>query len=497
MICVSLMQDDEPGLLRATAQAAAAGADLVEWRLDGLRTTPTWTAALNGLQCPVIATCRRPADGGHFVGDEATRLSWLRAAAAAGAAWVDIEADALAALGPLPRARTLVSWHDFEGTPQDLPARHRDLLRLGAHAVKLVTTARQPADNARVLALCGQAGPPTVAFCMGEVGQPSRVLAGRFGAPWTYAAPDIGPTVAPGQLRLGDLRTTYRYDAIGPQTRLFGLIGDPVAHSIGPQVHNAAFAALDLDCRYLPFRMPAGDLGELLGLADALSIDGFSVTVPHKERALALCTPDEAAASVGACNTLVRHPEGWRGHNTDLPAALQTIRCAWQAAHGGDGDLGGRRALLLGAGGVARAVAFGLAAAGVQITVCGRDAARRAALARAVGGLDLPWAARHDSPCDLLVNCTPVGMHPRGDATPFEAEALRPQTLVFDTVYRPRHTALLRAAAARGCPTASGLDMFVAQAEAQLTLFTGHATPPGLVARHATAALPSDQEPIA
>jgi len=484
-ICVSIAHSDSQAMAAACARAMNEGADLVELRLDHLIAPPDWGALLADRRRPLVATCRRPVDGGRFQGDEARRLGLLREAAAAGVDWVDVEVDAWAKVEFTPATRKIVSLHDLDGMPTDIASRVQAMRALGADVVKVVTHARRLLDNLTLLRLC-EAGPvPTVAFCMGELGQVSRILAGRFGAPWTYAAADGGAPVAAGQLPLSVLRDRYRVHSIDRRTALYAVAGDPIEHSLSPHAHNAALAALGLNARYLSLRVPADELDHLLPLADALGIGGLSITLPHKRALLGLLDRVEPTAMrVGACNTVVRKADGWWASNTDLPAALATARLLLDTT--APTPLEGRRVLILGAGGVARAVATGLLDAGASVVLAARDEGRRRALALDLGCGDVPWNERHGVVCDLLVNGTPVGMAPHIDDSPFDVHRLRPATAVFDTIYTPARTALLTGAAEHGCAVASGVDMFVAQASLQFRRFTGKA-PPESVMRRAVA----------
>ena len=254
------------------------------------------------------------------------------------------------------------------------------------------------------------------------------------------------------------------------------MAGDPIEHSLSPQLHNAAFARLGLNARYFRLRVPPEELTSLLPVADALGIAGLSITLPHKRALLGVLEDVEPLARrVGACNTLTRGAQGWRASNTDLPAALATMRRLLNLRH--EASLEGCRALILGAGGVARAVAMGLLDAGAKVILAARHDGRRRALATDLGCTDVSWSQRHGVAFDLLINCTPVGMAPNVDASPFDTSNLPASTAVFDTIYTPQHTALIRAATERGCAVAGGVDMFVAQAALQFASFTSLAAP--------------------
>ena len=218
------------------------------------------------------------------------RLKLLREAMLAGAEYVDLEEDAAAKIPRLGTTRRIVSRHDFSGTPDDLPTLHARLAALDADVVKLATRANSTHDNTRMLRLVRDSRLPTVGLCMGELGTPTRVLALRFGAPFSYAATGEGEPLAPGQLSFREMRSLYRCEQLSPATEVFGVIGSPIGHSRSPLIHNAALAHLELDKVYLPFLVPPDDLLSFLDDVPELGIKGLSVTIPHKEGILARVT---------------------------------------------------------------------------------------------------------------------------------------------------------------------------------------------------------------
>lgn len=437
-ICVSL------------ARAGDGGA-FAEWRLDLI-------GALPATQPPGdwIGTCRAPWEGGAFGGGEDQRRSLLEAAAGGGAWAVDIELRASWRPRRPAGVKLILSFHDFERTPPDLDAIADRMLSEKPDVVKIAATARTPDDIRRLLALQARLRSRAVVVAMGDLGAPARILAARLGAPWTYAAADGGPPTAPGQFTASALRA-LRYDRIGPATRAFGVAGDPVAHSRSPALFNELFERTGLDAVFLPVRTPAGQLHALL---DALGLEGASVTVPHKEEALRGAAADAHARAAGAANMLKRTPAGWVASNTDA----RGFREALEAGLGRPArDL---RVLVLGAGGAARGVLAALAADN-RIVVAGRTEARAKELAREFRARATTWEKAAGEMWTLLVNTTPVGMAPGVGETPFPAGALRAGAAVFDCVYTPAETRLLREAGEAGCVAIGGEGMFVAQAALQ------------------------------
>jgi 3-dehydroquinate dehydratase/shikimate dehydrogenase len=285
--------------------------------------------------------------------------------------------------------------------------------------------------------------------------------------------------MAPGMPAFDDLKNGYFYDLINSETKVYGVIGDPVAHSLSPLIHNAAFRHVGFNGVYLPFRVPPDKLAAFLKDYDSLPVHGYSVTIPHKEAVMAEArSRDEATELIGAANTLIRKENGFTAHNTDYPAVRETLQSNLPPNEEGQPTkLEELSALVLGAGGAARAVAFVLHKAGARVTVTGRTPERAQKLAADVGCNFVYWEARHGVACDLLANCTPVGMHPNVDESPIHPSFLKPGLKVFDTIYTPESTLLVKEARARGCHVITGVEMFVRQAALQFHLFTRREAP--------------------
>lgn len=482
-ICVSVAAPD-----RATLRASlrrAGGAHLVEVRLDALRCAAALDDAglrelVDAGPVPVGFTCRPAWQGGGFSGEEPERRRLLHRAAAAGAAFVDVEhqtpwAGELLESSPAP---VILSHHWQDPSPADLDSRARDMAGMRPALVKLVSPAVR-ADDALPLLRAGrrlvESGQPATAFCMGETGRASRVLAASYGAGLIYAALSGDEVVAPGQWTVEELRQTIRLPQWKTATVACGLVGHPIGHSLSPAVFNAAFGASDHDMGYVP--VVSAELDPALGLASGWGFRGLSVTMPFKMEAARHCHRlDPLAEAIGAVNTLTASPEGWVGHNTDAEAVIEAL--------GSRIALDGARVALVGAGGAARAAAVALGRSGVEVTIVNRTVERAERLAAAVGGRHGALDDLESQDFDAVINATPVGMSGTGTEgeTPFPCAWLRGVEVVFDMVYRPLETALLRGASSRGCRTVDGLEMFLAQAAAQYRLWTDDRSEAPLVA---------------
>lgn len=446
-----------------------AGADLIELRLDTV-SDPSAAGALEGRRLPVIVTCRSRSEGGQFGGAEEERWRILSEAQRLGADYVDVEWKAnFYELIERRRGRGIViSHHAFDGVPGDLEARVKAMRATGAEVVKVAVMARRLSDNLPLINIARFQTAPFVGLAMGEAGLPSRVLAARFRSSWTYA----GDAVAPGQIPPARLLNEFAFARLNEQTALYGVVGRPVMHSVSPAMHNAAFRSIGLDAVYLP--LAAADFDDFLNFADGLAVAGASVTAPFKLAAFESAVDlDEMSQRVQSVNTLSRREGQWVGCNTDVAGFLAPLR---------DVTLRGLRATVLGAGGAARAVSVALATSGAKVTIAGRRAERARFVAARIGATACDWPPA-DGSWDLLVNATPVGTAPDVSDSPLPGARFGGH-LVYDLVYNPLETRLLREARAAGCRTIGGLAMLVAQAQRQFEWWTGEAIDP-LVMRDA------------
>jgi len=470
LLCASLTTATVDQTLKVL-HAPGRAFDVAELRLDYIQ-SPDLSRLLESRPCPVIVTCRPQREGGRWTGDEGRRLELLAEATRLGADYVDVELDALPRLSRHGDTRLIVSYHNFDHTPANLAEIARQIEATDAHIVKLATTATSLRDNLAAFDVLRAARKPTIAVTMGEHGHISRVLGPKFGAFLVFASLATGRETAPGQVPVRDLLELYRFRQIGPATRVYGVIANPVAHSMSPAIHNAAFAKTGVDAVYLPFRVD--DVADFIPAYTALPVDGYSVTIPHKQAVLPLLDKIQPLAGrIGAVNTLVARDGRLCGSNTDWSAAVAAIDSGLP-----EGDtLDGKHVLMLGAGGAARAIAFGLTERGCLVTIANRTHERAERLAADVGCQVVPLADVGSVAYDILVNATSIGMHPNVDATPLDAGLLRPGALIFDSVYNPLETRLLREARAAGCRTVDGLAMFVNQAVEQFELWTHRPAP--------------------
>ncbi|MDO4629011.1 MAG: type I 3-dehydroquinate dehydratase [Planctomycetia bacterium] len=508
MICVTVARPAHRQMLADHRFLAEQGVSLVELRLDHLQAEADLETLLTDRPTPVIVTVRRAEDGGVFCGTEERRRNLLRSAMLAGAEYVDLE-DGVA--GEIPRvgtARRLVSYHNFVETPENLEEIYDRMVAQDADVVKIVCMAKTPTDNVRILDLVAKKRGkkvPVVGFCMGEMGKPSRILCQGMGSPFTYCAFTKGAEPAPGMIPWDVMRDLYRAETLTPEMEVFGVIADPVGHSMSPVIHNSAFIEKNLPNRvYLPLLIPPETLTDFMREAPKKwNLRGLSVTIPHKEKIIPLLDRvDTSVRIIGACNTVLWNADGTcEGTNTDYQAAMssfaevmtktcpETLPVGWVEPID-DPETGevrakpilGKTALIMGAGGVGKALAIGLARRGAKLVMSDIDLPRATDLAARLTADGYPaeaveWSTRHEVDADFLVNCTPLGMFPKVENTPYDVDRIRTEQVCFDAVYNPEETLFIRSAREKGCATVNGLQMFVRQAGLQFERFVGTEPP--------------------
>jgi 3-dehydroquinate dehydratase/shikimate dehydrogenase len=464
--------------LARQAQAHVSAGDLVELRLDGIEAPreEDLRALIRRLEKPVIAAAHGPEAFGDFRGGDAERLELLRLAARAGAGYVDIDLRLASGLGDLPPGcRRIVSHHERERMPPDPGALLRELrLLAGEHGlVKLVAHAGCAEDGLRLLAALRAARGTRIGFSSGEAGRFTRVLCGLHGSEWTYCVPSARPGLpaplpaAPGQWTPDELCAQLPAGGLSRETRVFGVLGNPVEHSWSPRLHTAALRRLRADAVYVPFAVR--DLAAFLGLLDYPNYAGFSITAPHKEPAFrARAVTDESVQRLRAVNTLVRLDGIWHARNTDVLAVREVLRRAFGRTTI-ELPLEGLGVVVLGSGGAARAAVEAVQGAGGSAFVAARDMQRAGELGAQAVGLEQLATFEYDG----LVHCTPQGSLADPGKLPLDPRLLRPGMVLVDAVYRPRETPLVKAARERGCRVHGGGEWFVLQAAQQFELFSG------------------------
>ena len=472
MICAVIRTETSDQAIAEMQEARRLGADLCELRIDYLK-DPDLEKILKARPLPVLATVRPKWEGGQFAGDERDRVGLLEDACLHGAEYVDVEFRAYKDFNRR-QAKLVVSWHDFEKTPADLSAIARKMAALDPFLVKVACHAGGAADLVRLVNLQKTFPSPLAVIAMGEFGEPLRVLSSRYGGWLTFASIRPGAESAPGQVTFEEMVRLYQAKSIDAATEIYGVIGNPVAHSKSPVVFNDVFKHLGMNARYVKIKVD--DAGLLKDLIGAMELRGLSVTIPHKQAVMAsLDETDEIAKGIGAANTVTAREGKLLGANTDILAAIEAVKEAavkkW--SHG----VYGLRALVLGAGGVSRAIAWGLQREAARVVIANRTFERGKALAEELGVDFIRWENLADARAQIVVNGTSVGMTPKVDESPVDAAFFKKDMVAMDTVYTPRHTKFLTDARAVGALTIDGVEMFLRQANHQFRLWKGRPIP--------------------
>jgi 3-dehydroquinate dehydratase/shikimate dehydrogenase len=477
-VCVAVV-GEEPAKIIDRAETLVRDNPFMEFRLDYLSNPAAGLPKLKHFldmhpEATVIATCRRAVNGGKFKGSASAQLDILTKAAATGFQLVDIElqsAEVLKAaeLADLKdRVGVILSFHDFKATKK-LEDTFTGMKAYPADFYKVVSTATTLNDNVQMMKFlqAHSAQFEMVGLCMGEQGIISRVLGVRAGSIFTFGAATRGEETAPGQVTAGDLRDTYRIEMVDAATQVYGVAGDPVAHSMSPIMMNTAFRRETVNAVYLALH--AKTLKDLTTCVHDIPIRGLSITMPYKEDIVdALSNSDPLTKQIGACNTVVRSQDGkLYGFNTDVAGIVVPLEQRI--------TLQGAKILVVGAGGVARAAAFGLKNKGAEVFITNRTAEKGQALARQAKAKYMKRADVAKSSFDVIINATPVGMG-ANKQSPLDEKELNTKYL-FDLVYVPAETKLMKMAKAKNIQVIPGLEMFVQQGARQFEIWTGKPAP--------------------
>jgi len=479
-VCVAITAATSSELLEKAALAIKEN-NFIEVRFDyldkPLLTIPKLKVLLSeNPTITTIATCRRTQDGGRFNGSVAEELDILSKAALSGFHLIDLplqSAEALKATG-LQKLRDtgvsiIISYHDFSAT-KDLNGIYDRIRPFEPDFIKIVPTAKTLSDNVTLIRFLERMNESSniIGICMGEAGIISRVLGVRAGSVFTFAAATPGEETAPGQIAARTLFETYRIDQVDAATKVYGVAGNPVRHSLSPLMFNTAFRRETLNAVYLALQTTK--TSDLLKLIHEIPIHGVSITMPLKQEIMGhLERTDPLSAKIGACNTLLRAQDGkLYGFNTDVAGIIGPLEKRM--------GLKGAKALVLGAGGAARAAVFGLRDKGADVFILNRTSETAQKLARQSHSKAIKKEALPKNQFDLIVNATPIGMAGHKGGPLLDPGDLKAR-LVFDLVYNPFETSLLRMARQQNIPVISGIEMFVQQGARQFEIWTGKPAP--------------------
>ena len=478
-VCVAII-GSTPAEMLEKATAVVKDTPFLEFRLDYLEkpllALPKLKQFLaDNSAATAIATCRRTANGGKFTGNVAAQLEVLTKAATSGFQIADIEIESAESLkkADLQKLREtgialIVSYHDFNAT-KDLDAVFKRIAPFHPDFYKIVPTAKHLADNVTLMRFLEHMNDHTniIGICMGDTGIISRVLGVRAGSAFTFAAASAGEETGPGQIAARTLLDTYRIDQVDTATKVYGVAGNPIRSSLSPIMMNTAFRRETVNAVYLALQ--ATKITDLLKLVHEIPIQGLSVTMPLKQEIMAhLERTDPLSAKIGACNTVLRQEGKLYGFNTDVAGITIPIEKRL--------SLRGAKVLVLGAGGAARAAVFGCRDKGAEVFILNRTPETAQKLARQSGSKTIKKDALAKTTFDVIINATPLGMAGQKGAQMLEPKDLNTK-LVFDLVYNPLETPLLRMARQQNIPIITGIEMFVQQGARQFEIFTGKPAP--------------------
>ncbi|MFC1768135.1 shikimate dehydrogenase [Nanoarchaeota archaeon] len=462
MICVSVFGICEKEIMSKIKESKA---DIIEFRAD-LSENYSLKKVISACKKKIIVTNRVKEEGGEFVGDEVAREKFFEDAVKYGADYIDVEYSSFRIPPVNGKTKIILSYHNLSNC-NDLE-RMFDEMKDKADIIKIVGNANSLSDNLttfKILKRAQEEKIKLISFCMGEYGEISRILCLKEGSFLTYAKE--GDASAPGQIDLSIMRNVYQVNKLNDKTKVYGLVGNPVKKSKGYLVHNAAFKNLKLNSVYVNFLVE--DVKEFMEDFNGF-YSGLSVTMPHKQETMSyLDDIEEVAGKINAINTVVVKEGKKIGQNTDWIGALKAIEER--------GPIKGRDVLVLGCGGAGRAIAFGIKNKGGLLTVVDTDVDKRDALAKDVGCEKMLPVDIANQKFDIVINATPIGMHPKVDVTPFDKKIYRKGMIVLDAVYNPLKTKTLKEAEKAGCKIISGVEMFINQGVAQFEMWTNKKAP--------------------
>jgi 3-dehydroquinate dehydratase/shikimate dehydrogenase len=480
-ICVAIIGSTAAEMIEK-ASAVVRETPFLEFRLDYLEKPLMALPKLkqffaDNTAVTAIATCRRSANGGKFSGALAAEMEVLIKAAGSGFHLVDLELESAEALkkGELQKLRDtgvalIISHHDFSAT-KDLDKVYERIEPFQPDFFKIVPTAKTLADNVTLIRFMERMNERAsiIGICMGDAGIISRVLGLRAGSAFTFAAATPGEETGPGQIAARTLIETYRIDQVDAATKVYGVAGNPIKSSLSPIMMNTAFRRETVNAVYLALQ--ATKVSDLLKLVQEIPIQGLSVTMPHKQEIMQyLEKTDPLSAKIGACNTVLRAQDGkLYGFNTDVAGIIGPLEKRM--------SLRGAKVLVLGAGGAARAAVFGLRDKEAEVFILNRTPETAQKLARQSGSKSIKKDAVAKTAFDVVINATPIGMAGQKGAQMLEAKDLANTRLVFDLVYNPLETPLIRLARQQGIGFITGVEMFVQQGARQFEIWTGKPAP--------------------
>jgi 3-dehydroquinate dehydratase/shikimate dehydrogenase len=479
-ICISICANTADALFEKIARAEPI-ADVIELRFDCLKPTEVEVVfeRLPKISGKYLITYRPSEQGGKRVLPLGERIKfWSRAAIKLDAHdyFADHETD-IGFPSDFPNERAIVSEHYFSGLPRDFVISYDAMLSLSGKIAKIAATCNDITDALPLWELLRQAkvdNSEIIPIAMGEAGKWTRILGLSHGAFMTYASLDADGATAPGQITAEDMINVFRVKELDQETEVFGIVAGDTTYSMSPYIHNPAFKEAGMNRVFVPLQI--ADLGEFMRrmvTSESREVDlnfhGFSVTNPHKQAIIPFLDElDETARAIGAVNTVKIEDGKLFGYNTDAPGFIRPLLDLY-------GEIADARVAVFGAGGAARACIYALKQAGANVTIYARNEQIGEDLADEFGVKNERLTADESRlKADILINATPIGTKGATENhTIAIAEQLTEVKLVYDLIYNPEETRLIREAKTAGCKTLGGLDMLIGQAVRQFEIWTG------------------------
>jgi 3-dehydroquinate dehydratase/shikimate dehydrogenase len=499
MICISINQESRR-LALADMVNASRQCDLLEIRLDRFAKAADVSELLTAKQKPVIMTCRREQDGGHFSGSEEERLALLRHCIISKVEYVEIELDVADQIRPYPGAKRVISYTNLRETPSDLAEIYEEARTKKPDVIKLMTLARTPEEAWPLVQILAKPSLPTVAVGLGKPGLMLSILGKKMGSPWTYAALERGMEAYPGEPTVNALQTVYQYPGIERNTRLIGVTGFTELEYVTVGLLNAAMQHLDISARCLP--LGVGHSRLFRKVMEAVHLAGVVVDEPNRHALLDIPADlDSAARQCEAVDLLLPHEQKWHGYNLLCRAAVAaleaTLRNAATSAHQSptvEKPLEGRTVMIVGVNSTARALAFGIKKRGGALIIASHNRQAAHALAQQLDCRFVQFEALYTTMHEIIVICDEQGAAHEGSSLgqplsgargsssspahqPVHSGYLRSGMTVMDLTQLPRKSKFLREAESRDCRIVEPRQILLELALLQVHLITGQDVP--------------------
>lgn len=475
MICISVTPTSRK-LAKADLVNASRYADMVELCLDYLLKEPDVGEMLQGIDKPILVSCRRPQDGGQFQGTEEQRLGILRQAIVAGPAYVELDLDTAKTIPRFGEAKRVISYTSLDRPLGKIDDIFERAYKADADVVKF--TWPTPTLNAAwplLVAVTQKREVPVVGMGLGPASLMFSLLGRKYGSPWVYAALEKGMEAHEGQATVWELNEVFHCHEIGPQTRFVGVVGFGPAEIATMRVLNAGYQERGFNMRCLPLQL--GPLDKLEKMLDVLKINALLVSPQLGSFLLEFAGQrDDAVTQCESADLFLKQPDGWHAYSTLWQHGLKALEDTLGKTTAGDRPLDRRNVLILGAGGLAQALTFGICRRNCVLSICAPDDKQAKKIAQTFNVRHVPFAGVYDALAEVVIVADPslVMGHHKTEVSP---SLFRPNMTVMDVSRLPEETQILHEARARGCRIVEPTDVFARQVASQFKSLTGQDLP--------------------